>query len=55
MATKKPILDAATVQVVKQVLAMPPKHQQDMKVGRPVGKKRGGPKDRAFSSKPHTA
>jgi hypothetical protein len=55
MATKKPNLDAATVRVVKQVLAMPPKHQQDMKLGRPAHKKKRQTKVRASSSKPHTA
>jgi hypothetical protein len=54
MEAKKPKLDPATVKVVKQVLAMPPKHQQDMKVGRAARKKKRGPKDRASSSKPQS-
>lgn len=51
MATKQPRLDAATIKVVKQVLAMPPKPHEDMKIGRPTQKKKRGPKDRASSSK----
>ena len=49
----KPKLDAATLDVLKRVLAMPPKHHEDMKVGRatPKKKKRGA-KARASFSKP---
>lgn len=50
MAKKLP-LDEATVKVVRQVLAMPPKPHESMKVGRPRRKKRGT-KGRASSSKP---
>jgi len=56
MERKKPNLDAATVKVVKQVLAMPPKHQEEMKVGRQTRKKkRAAPKGLAASSKPRSA
>jgi len=51
MATKKPKLDAATLTVVKQVLALPPKPHDQMKVGR-APKKKGAAKGRAASSKP---
>lgn len=51
MVSKKPSLDADTLQVVKQVLALPPKHHDDMKVGRPAKKKKRGPKARASSAK----
>lgn len=47
-------LDAATVRVMKQVLAMPPKPHEAMKVGRQK-KKKSGPKDRASSAKRRTA
>jgi hypothetical protein len=55
MADKKPDLDAATVRILKRMLAMPPKHHDDMKVGRPKAKKRAATKGRAASSKPRTA
>jgi hypothetical protein len=48
---KKPQLDAATLTVVKQVLALPPKPHDQMKVGRKA-KKKGAAKGRASSSKP---
>jgi len=54
MVTKNPSLDAATVKIVKQVLAMPPKPHEAQKVGRATKKKRS-PKDRASSSKKPTA
>lgn len=54
MANNKIKLDAATVRVMKQVLAMPPKPHEEMKVGRPSQGKKRGPKDRAASSKPRT-
>lgn len=54
MATKKSGLDAATLKVVQQVLAMPPKPHENMKVGRAPKKKRD-PKGRASSSKPQSA
>jgi hypothetical protein len=34
MNDKKPKLDAKTLAVAKRVLAMPPKHNADLKVGR---------------------
>jgi hypothetical protein len=55
MVNKKPDLDAATVHILKRVLAMPPKHHDEMKVGRPKSKKRAAPKGRAASAKPRTA
>ena len=51
---KAPKLDAATLDVVKRVLALPPKQNKDLKVGRPETKKHK-PKDRASSSKPSGA
>jgi hypothetical protein len=48
-------LDPATLDVVKRVLAMPPKKNEELKVGRPQGNKRRGPKGRASSSKPRGA
>ena len=55
MMKKKSNLDDATVRVMKQVLAMPPKPHEKMKIGRPSQSKKRGPKDRASSSKPRTA
>lgn len=52
---KKPALDAATLAIVKRVLEMPPKHHEDIKVGRPASKKKRKPKARASSSKPQNA
>jgi hypothetical protein len=51
---KAPKLDAATLDVVKRVLALPPKQNKDLRVGRPEPEKRK-PKGRASSSKPRTA
>lgn len=51
---KAPKLDAATLDVVKRVLALPPKQNKDLKVGQSETKKRT-PKPRASSSKPRTA
>jgi hypothetical protein len=53
--TRKPKLDATTLKVLKQVLALPPKHHDEMKVGRPTQKKKRGPKGRASSAKRQTA
>ncbi len=50
---KAPKLDAATLDVVKRVLALPPKQNKDLKVGRP--EKARKPKGRAASSKPSDA
>lgn len=55
MAGKAPKLDKATVDVVKAVLAMPPKHHDEMKVGRAPKKKEAAPKGRASSAKPSRA
>jgi hypothetical protein len=55
MANKKVNLDAATVQVIKQVLAMPPKRHDEMKLGRTTKPKGRRPKARAASAKPRTA
>jgi hypothetical protein len=55
VSNKKISLDDATVRVMKQVLAMPPKRHEEMKIGRPANKKKRSPKDRASSSKPRTA
>jgi hypothetical protein len=51
MAGKKPDLDDATVNILKRVLAMPPKHHEEMKVGRPT-EKRQNLKGPAASAKP---
>lgn len=50
-AAKKPGLDDKTINVLKRVLALPPKSHEQMKVGR-VQKKKGAAKGRASSSKP---
>lgn len=55
MAAKKPKLDEATLKVVRQVLAMPPKHNADLKLGRPAKKKKRSSKDRASSAKRRSA
>ena len=55
MPSKKPDLDAATVNILKRMLAMPPKPHDDMKVGRPKAKKGAATKGRAASAKPRTA
>ena len=55
MTGKKTDLDDATVRIVKQMLAMPPKHHGEMKVGRPANKKQRSPKGRAASAKRRTA
>ena len=52
---KKVKLDADTIRVMQQVLAMPPKRHDEMKVGRPAQSKKRGPKDRASSAKRRTA
>lgn len=53
--SKKIGLDNATINLAKRVLALPPKQQTDMKVGRPVNKKKRGTKARASSSKQRNA
>jgi hypothetical protein len=51
MSNKKISLDPGTVQLAKRLLAMPPKHHDDLKVGRPASKKKRGPKgDSDFNS-----
>lgn len=55
MARKKSALDGATVNILKRMLAMPPKHHDDMKVGRPKSRTRAATKGRAASAKPRTA
>ena len=62
MAAERPNLDEATIRVARQVLAMPPIRNEDLKVGQPAkdkkstaGKKKRSAKGRASSSKPHTA
>jgi hypothetical protein len=51
---RKADLDDATIQIVKKMLAMPPRHHDEMKVGLPKEKKQRNPKDRAASAKRHT-
>jgi hypothetical protein len=55
MAANKPKLDDATIKIVKQILSMPPKPHDKMKVGRPKKEKKRGVKVRASSSKPRSA
>lgn len=56
MPKQKAPLDPATTQLLKRMLAMPPKPHDEMKVGRPANtKKKRGPKGRAASSKPSGA
>ncbi len=55
MSGKKPDLDDATVAIMRRLLATPPKHHDDMKVGRPKNKKRAAAKGRAASARPRTA
>jgi hypothetical protein len=50
----KPKLPEATLQLMRKMLAMPPKPHDEMKLGRPQKKKRG-PKGRAVSAKRRTA
>jgi hypothetical protein len=52
--TKKVKLDPETANIAKRLLALPPKHHDEMKVGR-GGKKKLGPKGRASSAKPRSA
>lgn len=53
--TKKSDLDPKTQDIVKRLLAMPPKPHDEMKVGRQKKKAKRGPKGRAASSKRRTA
>jgi hypothetical protein len=53
--SKEPKLDPATLQVLKKMLATPPKPHEDMKVGRPANSKKRGSKGRASSAKRHSA
>jgi hypothetical protein len=55
MAKKKLDLDADTIRVMRQVLAMPPKPHEEMKIGRPAQNKKRGSKGRASSAKRRTA
>jgi hypothetical protein len=34
MTAKKPNLDETTIQIVKRMLSMPPKHHDEIKIGR---------------------
>ena len=52
---KKIKLDSATERLARALLATPPKHHDEMKLGRPVKNKRGPTKDRASSSKQRIA
>ena len=55
MTGKNTKVDKATIEVAKRVLAMPPKHNADLKVGRGSGEEKRGAKVPASSSKPHGA
>jgi hypothetical protein len=55
MSGKKTELDEATVNIVKKLLAMPPKHHDEMKVGRAKSKKQRSAKGPAASAKRRTA
>jgi hypothetical protein len=54
MTDKKPNLDAATIEVMRKMLATPPKPHGEMKIGRRP-KQKAAPKYRAASSKRRTA
>jgi hypothetical protein len=55
MSGKKIDLDDATVRIIRNVLAMPPKHHDEIKGGRPAKKKQRSTKGRAASAKRRTA
>jgi hypothetical protein len=55
MTSKKPNLDDTTIELMKKMLATPPKRHDEMKVGRPPRKKKGRSKGRAVSAKRRSA
>jgi hypothetical protein len=55
MTGKKLDLDDTTVSVIRSVLAMPPKHNEELKIGGAKKKKQRGSKARAASAKRRTA
>jgi hypothetical protein len=55
MTAKKPKLDKVTAGIAERLMKLPPKHHEDMKVGRSAPKKKRSPTGRASSSKPHSA
>ena len=54
-ARNDPKLDPATIEVVKRVLAMSPKRNEELKVGRAPKAKKRGTKGRAVAAKPRDA
>jgi len=52
---RKPKIPAATAEMMKKLLAMPPKPHDEMKVGRLANSKKRGAKVRASSAKQNTA
>jgi hypothetical protein len=50
MSSKKTDLDEATLHVLKKVLALPPRHHDEIKVGRPA--KGTKPKAKGSKTKP---
>lgn len=55
MATKKPRLDSATVELAKRLMSMPPKLHSEAKVRRTPKEEKQGTKASASSSKRHTS
>jgi hypothetical protein len=52
---RKPKIPAATVEMMRKLLSMPPKPHNAMKIGRAANGKKRGPKARVSSAKQHTA
>lgn len=55
MTSKKSEIESGTVEVMRRLLAMPPKPHEEMKVGRAAPKKKRGSKGRASSAKRRNA
>jgi hypothetical protein len=55
MIKKKTDVDDGTVELMKRLLAMPPKQHDEMKLGRPEKKEKRNPKGRASSAKRRAA
>lgn len=52
---QKPKIPPATAEMMRKLLAMPPKPHEEMKIGRPANRKKRGPKARVSSAKQRTA
>lgn len=48
----KPDLDDATLRIMKRMVNMPPKPHEEMKLGKPTGKRKVSPKRRKAVEKP---